>query len=93
MTESVAPAEGTVIAVRGAVVDVGFEAGRLPAINDELVVEWDRPSPLILEVQAHLDDRVVAASRSRRLGDPARPAPPPPPPAQNWMRANALIRC
>jgi len=59
MTEGAASAEGTVIAVRGAVVDVAFEAGHLPAINDELVVEWDRPGPLVLEVQSHLDACVV----------------------------------
>jgi F-type H+/Na+-transporting ATPase subunit beta len=59
MTASAAPASGTVIAVRGAVVDVAFEAGHLPPINEELVIEWDRPAPLILEVQAHLDETAV----------------------------------
>jgi F-type H+/Na+-transporting ATPase subunit beta len=59
MTATAAPARGTVIAVRGAVVDVGFEAGHLPPINEELVIEWDRPAPLIVEVQAHLDETAV----------------------------------
>jgi F-type H+-transporting ATPase subunit beta len=59
MTTSAAPAPGTVIAVRGAVVDVGFVPGHLPPINEELVIEWDRPAPLIVEVQAHLDETVV----------------------------------
>lgn len=46
---------GTVVAVRGAVVDVVFDASDVPPINSALVVEWDRPTPLILEVHSHLD--------------------------------------
>ena len=46
---------GRVHAVRGAVVDVRYDAGALPALNDALLVEWDRPVPLMLEVQSHLD--------------------------------------
>ena len=33
---------GTIVSVRGAVVDVRFD-GALAAINTALVVEWDRP--------------------------------------------------
>jgi F-type H+/Na+-transporting ATPase subunit beta len=58
MTESVAPA-GRVIAVRGAVVDVAFVHAELPRLDEALVVEWDQPETLILEVQAHLDERTV----------------------------------
>ncbi len=50
---------GKVLAVRGAVIDVAFEAGELPQIDDALVVEWDRPEPLVVEVQAHLDVQTV----------------------------------
>ena len=46
---------GSVVSVRGAVVDVGFEGGTLPPINTALIVEWDRPEPLILEVHSHVD--------------------------------------
>jgi F-type H+-transporting ATPase subunit beta len=46
---------GTVLAVRGAVVDVEFVETELARINSALVVEWDRPTPLILEVHSHLD--------------------------------------
>jgi F-type H+-transporting ATPase subunit beta len=46
---------GTVHAVRGAVVDVVFAQADLPSINTALVVEWDRPAPLMLEVHSHLD--------------------------------------
>lgn len=46
---------GRVHAVRGAVVDVRFDTGALPALNDALLVEWDRPGALMLEVQSHLD--------------------------------------
>ena len=52
-------AAGKVIAVRGAVIDVAFEAGKLPRLDEALVVEWDRPETLIVEVQAHLDERTV----------------------------------
>jgi len=52
-------AVGTVIAVRGAVVDVAFASGQLPRLDEALIVEWDRPEMLIVEVQAHLDDHTV----------------------------------
>ena len=46
---------GKVQAVRGAVVDVVYDVGSMPPINAALIVEWDRPTPLILEVHSHLD--------------------------------------
>jgi F-type H+-transporting ATPase subunit beta len=52
---------GTVHAVRGAVVDVVFAGAELPPINAALHVEWDMPSPLILEVHSHLDLTTVRA--------------------------------
>lgn len=60
MTESKKPA-GSVIGVRGAVVDVVFEPAELPRLDEALVVEWDQPEKLIVEVQAHLDERTVRA--------------------------------
>ena len=50
---------GKVIAARGAVIDVAFEAGELPSLEEALVVHWDQPESLIIEVQAHLDPRTV----------------------------------
>ena len=50
-----ARARGRVNAVRGAVIDVRFDDAELPPINTALVVEWDRPEPLLLEVHSHLD--------------------------------------
>jgi F-type H+-transporting ATPase subunit beta len=50
---------GVILSVRGAVVDVGFDGGALPPINTALVVEWDRPEPLVLEVHSHVDSRTV----------------------------------
>jgi F-type H+/Na+-transporting ATPase subunit beta len=50
---------GKVIAVRGAVVDVGFEPAELPRLDEALIVEWDQSETLIIEVQAHLDERTV----------------------------------
>jgi F-type H+/Na+-transporting ATPase subunit beta len=45
--------------VRGAVVDVGFHGDSLPRLEEALVVEWDQPGALMLEVQAQLDERTV----------------------------------
>lgn len=52
-------AEGIVVAVRGAVVDVRFPASALPPVHSALVVAWDRPDTLVLEVHGHLSDEVV----------------------------------
>ena len=56
--DPVAPA-GTVVSVRGAVVDVSFDGDALPPINTALIVEWDRPEPLVLEVHSHVDPATV----------------------------------
>ena len=52
---------GTVVSVRGAVVDVGFDARGLPPVNTALDVEWDRPEKLVLEVHSHLDGATIRA--------------------------------
>jgi F-type H+/Na+-transporting ATPase subunit beta len=58
MTQSTQP-KGKVVAVRGAVVDVAFEPAKLPQLDEDLIVEWDQPGVLIVEVQAHLDENTV----------------------------------
>ncbi len=58
--DSVASA-GRVVSVRGVVVDVSFADGILPDINTALVVEWDRPQSLTLEVHSHADAATVRA--------------------------------
>ena len=50
---------GTVLSVRGAVVDLAFVGATLPPINTALIVGWDRPEPLVLEVHSHVDDTTV----------------------------------
>jgi F-type H+-transporting ATPase subunit beta len=55
LSPDTAQPDGVVQAVRGAVVDVVFESTNLPPINSALVVEWDRPEPLIVEVHSHLN--------------------------------------
>jgi F-type H+-transporting ATPase subunit beta len=52
-------AQGHVAAVRGAVVDVTFAAGRLPELEEALRVVWNEPGELLVEVQSHLDERTV----------------------------------
>ena len=52
-------AYGKILSVRGPVVEVGFEKGPLPAINSALVVEWDRPGQLIIEVHSHVDQQTL----------------------------------
>jgi F-type H+/Na+-transporting ATPase subunit beta len=54
-TSSVEPT-GRVVAVRGAVVDVAFAVGALPRLYEALVIEWDAPAALIVEVHGHLDE-------------------------------------
>ncbi|MEO6215069.1 MAG: F0F1 ATP synthase subunit beta, partial [Sphingomonas sp.] len=48
-----------VVAVRGAVVDIRFDVDDLPAIDTALIVDWDRPEPLVLEVHSHVDPTTV----------------------------------
>jgi F-type H+/Na+-transporting ATPase subunit beta len=52
---------GRVRAVRGAVVDVVFPTGALPAIGDALRVAADTERPLLAEVQSHLDSATARA--------------------------------
>ncbi len=52
---------GSVVSVRGAVVEVSFAGQTLPSIDSALVVQWDRPEPLILEVHSHVDSGTVRA--------------------------------
>jgi F-type H+/Na+-transporting ATPase subunit beta len=52
---------GRVVALRGPVIDVTFDAGPLPPIEEALRIEWDRPGLLIAEVQSHVDPRTVRA--------------------------------
>ena len=60
MSEASSPI-GSVLAIRGPVIDVRFEHGILPAINDALAVENDVGTNVILEVHGHLDDHTVRA--------------------------------
>lgn len=50
-----APRRGAVSAVHGAVIDVRFDEGELPAIEEALIVEKDGGGEIYAEVQAHLD--------------------------------------
>jgi F-type H+-transporting ATPase subunit beta len=52
---------GTVVGVRGSVVDVEFSMGALPSLNEALVVEHLKGAPLLLEVQDHANLRTVRA--------------------------------
>lgn len=52
--------EGSVSAVRGAVIDVSFPAG-LPPLGDALAILREEGKPLLAEVQAHLDPQRVRA--------------------------------
>jgi F-type H+/Na+-transporting ATPase subunit beta len=52
---------GRVRAVRGAVVDVTFTCNSLPAIGEALRIGTDAASPLIAEVQSHLDAATARA--------------------------------
>jgi F-type H+-transporting ATPase subunit beta len=58
---SVDSALGTIVAVRGAVLDIDFAGAALPEICDALEVLWDRRQRLVAEVASHLDGRTVRA--------------------------------
>ncbi len=53
------PGAGAVVAIRGAVIDVSFAAGDLPAINEALQITDPDMAPVTVEVQAHLDPVTV----------------------------------
>jgi len=53
--------EGWVVGAKGSVVDVHFDSGILPMINEALEVMWDRPDSLILEVQQHVNRNTIRA--------------------------------
>ena len=57
--------DGSVVAIRGAVVDIAFATGPLPPINDALLIHRPDGTTGIVEVQAHLDGETV---RSIALG-------------------------
>ncbi len=61
MSTSPPRGHGRVVALRGPVIDVVFEASPLPRIEEALRVEWDQPATLIAEVQSHLDETTVRA--------------------------------
>ena len=50
---------GMIVAVRGAVADVQFDDTWLPPLDTVLTVDRDHETPLILEVQAHLNADTV----------------------------------
>jgi F-type H+-transporting ATPase subunit beta len=53
------PRSGRVVAVHGSVIDIAFDRGMLPAINEAVAIEWDLRPPLIAEVQQHLGPAMV----------------------------------
>ena len=58
---------GAVVGVHGSVVDLVFP-GSPPAIHDLVVIEWDGPHPLVVEIQQHTGEH---AARGVALQDTA----------------------
>ena len=52
---------GRVVAIRGAVIDIAFEPGHLPAIEEAVVIEDAVEKTVVAEVQAHLNQSTVRA--------------------------------
>ncbi|MDJ0390516.1 F0F1 ATP synthase subunit beta [Roseomonas sp. E05] len=52
---------GSVLAVRGAALDIRFSAGALPRIDEALRIARDDAEDVLLEVQSHLNDDSVRA--------------------------------
>jgi F-type H+-transporting ATPase subunit beta len=61
VSASLTSGRGRVVAVRGPVIDVVFDVGLLPQIDEALRVDWDQAGSLIAEVQSHLDRTTVRA--------------------------------
>jgi F-type H+-transporting ATPase subunit beta len=59
---------GIIVRAVGVVVDVEFPTGDLPSIHNALQVQWSNHSPLILEVQEHVNANTV---RTVAMGDTA----------------------
>jgi F-type H+-transporting ATPase subunit beta len=53
--------DGQVVAVRGSVIDIRFAPGRLPPIEDTVMIDWDVGPPLLAEVQQHVNPTTVRA--------------------------------
>ena len=51
--------KGVIVRAVGVVVDVAFETGDLPSIHNALKVRRDQQKPLVLEVEEHMDSKVV----------------------------------
>ena len=78
------PRLGRITAVHGSVVDIAFDNGMLPAINEAVAITWDLGPPLTAEVQQHLGPSIVRAvalggaaglrrgTSARALGEPIR---------------------
>jgi F-type H+-transporting ATPase subunit beta len=64
---------GNVVSVRGSVIDVRFNAGKLPAINEALEVSGS--AALVAEVQAYLDEHTVRAVAMQSTEGLSRGAP------------------
>ena len=76
---SPASGHGRVIALRGPVIDVSFDGGPLPQIDEALRIDWDQPSVLIAEVQSHLNQTTTRAvalqpTSGLRRGTPVHPS-------------------
>jgi F-type H+/Na+-transporting ATPase subunit beta len=52
-------ADGSIVRIRGSVVDVEFLSGSLPALNEALLTERPGSGQLTFEVEEHLDRRTV----------------------------------
>jgi F-type H+-transporting ATPase subunit beta len=77
MNPTIDVAGGRVIAVRGAIVDVAFDSSALPLIEESISIMSDQGSPIVAEVQAHLDESTVRAlalqsTNGLRRGTPVR---------------------
>ncbi len=52
---------GRIVSIRGPVVDVQFDDGPLPSVNEALHIDTETGIALVAEVQAHVDEHTVRA--------------------------------
>ncbi len=69
------PAAGTVLSVRGSVLDLGFPAEALPEIGEAVEIAWDGPERLVAEVQSHHGPETARAVAMRETAGLRRGTP------------------
>ena len=67
MAENKSKSLGTITQIIGAVLDIQFEKGQLPEINDAVEIHRTDGDTLVVEVAQHLGDNTVRCIAMRQM--------------------------